>query len=95
MPDTPKSEERISEGEVALLSVIATLFELMAAADVTNPEIVDRALSHLRDGFLSKGMTKASGMIERIRLFVADPRRASERETIRRLLRPATKGGAC
>jgi hypothetical protein len=77
---------QLSDTEFALLDVNKTLLEIIISAGIVKPDTVDQMLIDLKSKYEKRKMTNAHVVIDLLRAFLSDPRRAELRERLRSIL---------
>lgn len=78
MGDDPNTT--ITEIDAALLSAITSLIEIMISEKTTKEKNIASLFESQCEGFLSKKMFAAAGIMEHLRLWTLNPDRKSERQ---------------
>jgi hypothetical protein len=88
----PEFKSKVSDADIALTDTLKALFEVLIMRGVVDAAGLDKLLVHQRDSYLEKRMPDAVAVMELLRRFLDDPKRAAEREEIRKLLQAKPQG---
>jgi hypothetical protein len=84
----------LTEVEQALVDGMKTLLEFCMMVEPASRELFLDSFTAQRDGCLQKQQPKAAALFEMLRLFLADPKRAQERQRAQSFLKEPPAGSA-
>jgi hypothetical protein len=84
---------KLRDSEVALLDAIKTILEIVIAKGILSPQVIDEMLARQSQSYPPE-MPRAVFVMDLIRAFVMDPKRAELREQIRRIQQEPPAGSA-
>jgi hypothetical protein len=77
---------QLGDSEFALLDLCKALVEILIAAKIAEPQVIDTLVSSLDQKYVQKRMNSARIVLDLFRSFVNDPRRHAFREELHKLL---------
>jgi hypothetical protein len=87
-------DDKLREAEIALMDTLKTVFEIMLNAGVS-PAQIDKLLASQQEVYEQEPvMGQAVFVMEGLRGFVRDPKRARHREQVRQILKEPPAGSA-